>query len=278
MLFEEKLLSLDSSISCASCHRPEFAFADTSAFSPGVNGTLGNRNTPSVMNMLNRPYFFYDGRAATLADQALGPIANPLEMNLAIEEALIRLNSHQLYSRYFKRVFKSEATAENLGQALQAFQETLESGSTPFDRWAKGNPEAMSSDAIAGRQIFMNKGKCFDCHFGPDFTGDEFRNIGLFDDKSWNDPGRFSITKDSSDLGRFKTPGLRNVAVTAPYMHNGRFKTLEEVIEFYDQPRAFVPEAIQTDSIMSQPLMLSNLEKKQLLAFLEALTEERYSR
>jgi cytochrome c peroxidase len=278
LLFEEKMLSLDSSISCASCHRPEFAFADTSALSPGVGGQLGNRNTPSAMNMLSRPYFFYDGRAATLAEQALGPIANPVEMNLPVDQALKRLNNHLLYKRAFQKIYRSEANAANLGDALQAFQETLESGRTPFDRWVKGDSTALSTDAVAGRQVFMNKGKCFDCHFGPDFTGDEFRNIGLYNGKEWNDTGRFAITKDSSDLGKFKTPGLRNVAVTGPYMHNGSFKTLKEVIDFYDQPDAFVPDALQIDSLMKEPLVLSSIEKRQLLAFLESLTEDRYAK
>ncbi len=278
LLFEEKMLSLDSSISCASCHRSEFAFADTSVLSPGVGGKLGNRNTPSAMNMLSRPYFFYDGRAATLAEQALAPIANPVEMNLPVDQALARLNSHPLYKGYFKKIYKSEATSANLGDALKAFQETLESGSTPFDRWMKGDSTALSPDAVAGRQVFMNKGKCFDCHFGPDFTGDEFRNIGLYNGKEWNDTGRFAITKDSSDLGKFKTPGLRNIAVTGPYMHNGSFKTLKEVIDFYDQPDAFVPDALQIDSLMKEPLVLSSIEKRQILAFLEALTEDRYAK
>lgn len=122
----------------------------------------------------------------------------------------------------------------------------------------------------------MKKGKCFDCHFSPDFTGDEFRNIGLFNGKNLNDAGRFAISKDSLDLGKFKVPGLRNIAVTAPYMHNGMFKTLEEVIDYYDQPNRLMPDAIGRDTLLAQPLNLSLEEKADLKAFLEALTDDRF--
>jgi len=131
---------------------------------------------------------------------------------------------------------------------------------------------------VRGREVFMNKGKCFDCHFSPDFTGDEFRNVGLYTGKErFADSGRFEITKDSADLGKFKVPGLRNVAVTAPYMHNGMFKTLEEVIEFYDQPDKFVTGSINRDTLV-RPLNLTPQEKSDLKAFLEALTDQRFLR
>jgi cytochrome c peroxidase len=136
----------------------------------------------------------------------------------------------------------------------------------------------MSDDAVKGREIFMQKGKCFDCHFSPDFTGDEFRNIGLYNEKNFNDKGRFGQTLNPQDLGKFKVPGLRNVAVTAPYMHNGQFKTLREVIDYYDNPDAFVPNSINRDSLLARPLGLSEEEKSQLLAFLQALTDDRYNR
>ncbi|MBA3899094.1 MAG: cytochrome-c peroxidase, partial [Bacteroidetes bacterium] len=222
-LFFDPILSKDYSISCASCHKPEFAFADNIAFSFGVDSAFTLRNTPSVMNVSAFSSFFWDGRAKTLEEQALMPIEHPGEMDLPIEEALQRLNSHKEYQKLFKKIFKSPATKENLGKAMAAFQLTLETGKTPFDRWMDGDDNAMSAAAINGRKIFHEKAKCFDCHFGPDFTGDEVKNIGLFDGQDFNDKGRFVITNDSSDLGKFKTSGLRNIALTAPYMHNGMF-------------------------------------------------------
>ena len=131
----------------------------------------------------------------------------------------------------------------------------------------------MSESAVRGRVVFMNKGKCFDCHFTPDFTGDEFRNIGLFNGSTLNDTGRYGVTKIESDKGKFKVPGLRNVALTAPYMHNGQFKTLKEVIDYYDRPDDFKLHSIGRDSLLNKPLDLTPTEKEDLEAFLHALTE-----
>ena len=135
----------------------------------------------------------------------------------------------------------------------------------------------MSTAAIRGREVFMSKkAKCFDCHFSPDFTGDEFRNIGLFDKNQFLDKGRFEVTKDSADLGKFKVPGLRNVAVTPPYMHNGMFSTLEEVVEYYDNPTKFVAHSINADSLLQKPLGLTVQEKSDLVEFMKALTDFRF--
>ena len=137
-------------------------------------------------------------------------------------------------------------------------------------------PGGMNESAVRGRMVFLNKGKCFDCHFGPDFTVDEFRNIGLYDGEGYNDRGRFEITKDSTDLGKFKVPGLRNIAVTAPYMHDGSFKTLREVIDYYDRPTDFVAHSINQDPLLSEPLNLTEQEKVDLENFLIALTDDRF--
>jgi cytochrome c peroxidase len=276
-LFFDPLLSKDTSISCASCHRPEFAFADTVAFSLGVDGQLGTRNTPSSMNMLSRPYFFYDGRAGTIEEQVLMPIHNPIEMDLSISELLIRLNNSD-YLAAFQAIYGTNPDSSTLGAALGAFVFSLESpGNSPFDEWMKGNTNAMTPEQIKGREIFNEKAKCFDCHFGPDFTGDEFRNIGLFNaSDSLKDIGRFEHTQDSSDLGKLKVPGLRNIAKTAPYMHNGMFSTLEEVVDYYDDPTQFVHGAINTDTLLQEPLNLSQTEKDYLVQFLHALTDSTY--
>jgi cytochrome c peroxidase len=278
-LFKDPILSADNTISCASCHRPEFAFADTARLSTGVGGALGVRNTPSVMNMAARPYFFYDGRAATLEEQVFHPIRNPIEMNLTVEKAIEKVRLHRDYPRWFKKMYGRKPDSASIGRAIAAFIRSLESpGDTAFDLWIndKDTAQLMSAAAIRGRQIFMNKAKCFDCHFTPDFTGDAFRNVGLYNGKENSDVGRFAITKDSADLGKMKVPGLRNVAHTAPFMHDGRFKTLREVVDFYDNPQQFVPDAINIDTLLQKPLGLTEDEKKDVVSFLHALTDARF--
>ncbi|WP_165836461.1 cytochrome-c peroxidase [Taibaiella soli] len=277
MLFFDPILSRDSSISCGSCHRPEFAFADTVPFSKGVHGHLGKRNAPSVMNMSDRSSFFWDGRAATLAEQALFPIADTNEMNLPVITAVKRLNQSKKYRNLFYSIFKQLPNKHNLGLALAAFEKTLETSNTPNDRWIADLPNGMTEQQVRGRDIFRVKGKCFECHFSPDFTGDEFRSIGLFNGKQWNDSGRYMITHNVADISKFKVLGLRNVAMTAPYMHDGSFKTLREVIDYYNDPQAFIGDGLNRDSVLSKPLGLTEQEKQDLEAFLHALTDDRFA-
>ncbi len=275
-LFFDKILSLDESISCASCHNPKFAFADSTALSEGVGDSLGTRNAPGVMNMAARPYFFYDGRAASLEEQALGPITNPVEMHLSYGEAIHRVQNKEEYQKLFLKVLGELPDSANILHVIAEFERSLESdGSSPFDRWMAGDEDAMTESQKRGHAIFLEKGKCFECHFSPDFTGDEFRNIGLYDGVNLTDKGRFDVTKDSSDLGKFKVPGLRNVALTGPYMHDGRFKTLREVIDFYDDFRPFVQNPINIDTLMIAPLHLTEQEKIDLEHFLISLTDEK---
>jgi cytochrome c peroxidase len=277
LLFFDPILSGDSTISCASCHKPEFAFADTVALSKGINGHLTERNTPSAMNVTGRTKLFWDGRAATLEEQALAPIVHPNEMGLTLTEATKRLNQNEFYRKSFKKIFKSEASIVNLAKALAAFERSLETQNSPFDKFIQNNDKnAISESAQRGRMIFIEKARCFECHFGPDFTGDDFSNIGLYNGKDLNDPGRFAITKDSAYLGNFKTPGLRNVALTAPYMHNGMFKTLREVIDYYDKPDDFVKGSLNRDELLRRPLNLTEQEKADLEEFLKSLTDERF--
>lgn len=277
LLFFDPLLSKDRTISCASCHKPEFAFADNVPLSFGVDSSLGTRNTPSAMNMGARTLFFHDGRAGSLEEQALGPIENPVEMDVPVSEVVRRLNEDPEYSKFFKKIFGKKADSENLSQAIAAFERTLETSDTPFDRFMNGDENAISESAKRGQVIFNEKAKCFDCHFGPDFTGDDFRNIGLFNGKDLNDSGRYVVTRDPSDLGRFKVPGLRNITVTAPYMHNGMFKTLREVIEFYNDPKQFVKESVNIDTLLMKPLRLTAQEMQDLEEFLETLTDDRFT-
>jgi len=274
LLFFDTALSKDQSISCASCHNPKFAFADSIAFSKGINETIGIRNTPSIMNMAFRPYFFYDGRAATLQEQILIPIENPIEMHLPYAEAVKRISDKKDYQTYFKSIYNTPPDSTNILNAITAFIQSLESnGSAPHDVWVHGDETILTESQKRGHTIFTEKGKCFDCHFGPDFTGDEFRNIGLYDEQEFNDKGRFEITKDSSDLGKFKVPGLRNITLTAPYMHNGMFQTLEEVIDYYDNPYETVKNPINIDTLLLKPLHLTEQEKTDLLNFMQSFTD-----
>lgn len=198
-------------------------------------------------------------------------------MNLPLSVAIDRLKHHKQYDAFFVKLFKRRATIEDMTTAIAAYETSLETADTPFDDFMAGiDTLSFSESAKRGRAIFNVKAKCFDCHFGPDFTADLFRNIGLFNGKDLNDSGRYAVTKKAEDIGRFKTPGLRNAAVTAPYMHNGMFKTLREVIEYYNTPDKFVTNSINRDTSLSKPLNLSEEEKKDLENFLLSLTDRRF--
>lgn len=276
-LFFEPMLSADRTLSCASCHIPAFGFADTVAFSKGVNGHKGLRNAQSCANMNERSIFFYDGRAATLEEQVRFPIEDSNEMGLPINEAVQRLRANKNYVLWFKKLYGEPPTEKSLKAAIATFERTLETSKTPFDRYMAGDENAISDAAKRGRELFMgSKAKCFDCHFSPDFTGDEFRNIGLYDEKTYKDKGRYAITHKPEDLGKFKVPGLRNVAITAPYMHNGMFRTLREVIEYYDDPYKTVASPINIDTLVQKPLGLTTQEKDDIEQFLLTLTDDRF--
>ncbi|MBL0100393.1 MAG: cytochrome-c peroxidase [Saprospiraceae bacterium] len=276
-LFFDPILSRDSTISCASCHKPTLAFADSLAISPGVAGVLGRRNAPSVMNMASRGEFFYDGRAKSLRDQVHFPVEDPAEMDISFTNAVDRVRKNTTYNFLFRNIYGEEPNHINVADAISMFEESLETSDTEFDAWMADNPNQMGESAIRGRTVFMSeRAKCFDCHFSPDFTGDEFRNIGLYDGKKYTDKGRFEITKKSEDLGKFKVPGLRNVAITGPYMHDGSFKSLEDVIEYYSNPYKFVVAPINMDSLMIHPIHFTQKEKEDLKAFLISLTDKRF--
>ncbi len=273
-LFFEKAFSKDYSISCASCHQPDHGFADTLNFSIGVDGKRGKRNSPSVMNMASRNAFFYDGRAKSLEDQVHFPVQDPLEMNFDLKKVAKRLNKDNKYSAWFKKIFNEKATEKNIATAIADYERTLETTNTRFDNYMNDKLPSMTDAQIRGRTLFMSKkAKCFDCHFTPDFTADEFKNIGLFDERQFTDKGRYDVTKTEADLGKFKVPGLRNVALTSPYMHNGMFNTLEEVVEYYSNPYKFVPKPLNIDTLLVKPLNLTSEEKSDLVAFMKALTD-----
>ncbi|MBK6362805.1 MAG: cytochrome-c peroxidase [Saprospiraceae bacterium] len=276
-LFFDPVLSLDSTLSCASCHVPELAFADSVAISPGVGGVLGRRNAPSVMNIASREILFFDGRAANLEEQVHFPIEDPMEMNLKMGELVTRLKKNKNYNLWFRNIFSEEPNEKNIAKAIAAFEESLETDDSLFDQYMSGDKTKLSESAKRGRKLFIGeKAKCFDCHFGPDFTGDEFKNVGLYDEKRYFDKGRYEATKNPADIGKFKVPGLRNVAVTGPYMHDGSFKTLREVIDYYDDPYKVVKNPINIDTLLLKPLNLTEEEKVDLESFLNALTDSRF--
>ena len=193
--------------------------------------------------------------------------------------AVQRLNQHKEYRKLFQKIYHSAPTEALLKKSIADFERTLESTFTKFDRYMQRDTHEFNASEKRGHKLFMSdRAKCFDCHFSPDFTGDEFKNIGLYDDVTFTDKGRYEITKKEEDLGRFKVPGLRNVALTAPYMHNGMFKTLREVIDYYDNPYATVAHPINMDSLVMQPLHLTEQEKTDLENFLRTLSDRRYER
>ena len=278
-LFFDPIISKTGKISCASCHKEEFAFADTFAVSLGVRNQKGVRNTPSAMNMKLQVAFFWDGRANTLEQQALMPIENPIEMDLPVKTAVWRLNNSKTYKKLFQAIFNKVPDQYNLAKALAEFERTLETSDSPLDDWLlNDNERAVSESAKRGYALFNGtKAKCVQCHFGADFNNVEFRSIGLYDGKILNDSGRAAITKRNADIGKFKIGALRNVAITAPYMHNGMFKTLREVIDYYNDPDKIVPHAIGRDTLLSKPMNLTEQEKTDLESFMVALTDKRFS-
>lgn len=277
LLFFDSILSRGNQISCASCHKPQFAFADNVSFSFGVDSAKGGRNTPSVMNMTSRNFYFHDGRAETLEEQAGGPMENPMEMDIPLSYAVEKLNKHKQFRQFFIKIFGHTADKKSLVDAISAFERTLETNNSAFDNYMnETDTTKFSASEKRGQKIFNVKGKCFDCHFGPDFTNDDFKNIGLFNGKDLNDSGRFIITRNPKDIGRFKVPGLRNIAMTAPYMHNGMHKTLKEVIDYYNTPDKFISNSVNRDTLLAKPLGLTEQDKKDLEAFLFSLTDKRF--
>lgn len=275
-LFFDPRLSKNNKISCATCHKPEFAFADTSAVSLGVENRSGKRNTPSSMNMNSREIFFYDGRAKTLEEQATFPIQDHNEMDILLDGAIKRIAENKFYEKLFLKIYNQKPTKDNILNAIAEFERSLESTS-PFDKWMKGDETAISASAKRGHKLFIDpKNRCFECHFTPDFTGDEFKNIGLFDGKKYNDSGRYLITKIKSDLGKFKVPGLRNVAVTGPYMHDGSFKSLKDVIRYYNDIYKTIPNPINEDSLVKTRMNLTEENISDIENFLISLTDPKF--
>jgi cytochrome c peroxidase len=259
-LYFDPRLSADDTISCASCHDPKKGWSNAEQFATGVGGKKGGRNAPSVINSAYYTFQFWDGRAKTLEEQALGPIQNPIEMNLTLEKAVEKLNAVPGYREQFQKVFGTEATSDGIAKAIAAFERTVLSGDAPYDRFKAGDQSALSEAAQRGMKLFFGKANCSACHSGANFSDSAFHNIGYDSD----DVGRVAISKLPGDTGAMKTPTLRDIAKTAPYMHNGGLKTLEEVVAHYNRGGNGNP--YQDEEIY--PLKLTDAEMADLVTFL----------
>lgn len=288
MLFYEKALSKDGSIACADCHQQKDGFSDIRQFSLGVGDLEGKRQAMPVFNLAwHNNGMFWDGRSQLVRDQALKPIQDPLEMNETLENVVAKLSAMKTYRDQFIRTFGDDTiTSERIGLAIEQFEFTMISNNSKFDQFQKGEVLLTESEE-RGRILFFQEldpflgqkgGECFHCHGGFNFTNDQYMNNGLDADAGFTDLGRFTVTNDPVDKARFKVPSLRNVALTPPYMHDGRFSTLEEVIEHY---ATGVKQSSTLDELMFhnvEPggLQLTAEDKADLIAFLKTLTDERF--
>lgn len=303
-LFNDKRLSLDDSVSCATCHDPKHAFTDGKTTSVGIKNQAGQRNSPTVLNALFNATQFWDGRAATLEDQAILPILNPIEMGMPNADAVVaKAKGLPEYPDIFQKVYGRELNAKDLAAAIAAFERTKYSGNARFDRYLRGDSKALSASEQRGWAVFNGKGRCNSCHAGnavsPLFSDQKFHNIGIAAHKQdftqlalealntvrtgdakqvdelalqtkFSELGRFLVTKNENDVGSFKTPTLRNVGVTGPYMHDGSMVTLWDVIDHYNKGGTANP---YLDGGM-QRLGLTETEIDDLVAFLFALTSD----
>lgn len=304
-LYFDARLSADGTVSCASCHHPDEGYARHTQFGVGINGQMGGRNSPVSYNRILSGAQFWDGRADSLEAQAVGPIANPIEMGNTHEKCVETLKGIEGYALQFEKIFPGEGvTIGNVGKAIASFERAIVSGPSAYDLYEplrtfeaankddlqdlealkKDDPELfeqyeklkaasaakpMSDEAKRGRELFFSdKANCTACHAGANFTDEKYHNLGVGMDKEKPDLGRFEVTKDDKDKGAFKTPTVRNIELTAPYMHDGSQATLEEVVEWY--AKGGHPNPTLSDKV--KKLELSDQDKKDLVAFMKALT------
>jgi len=295
MLFFDRRLSGDGTMSCATCHIPEMGFSDGQAISLSYPTTKNWRNSPTLINVAFSKFLFHDGRAETLEDQALFPMMSSFEMNQNLDFVEEEIRSVPEYLAFFKETFGTDdVTRERMAMAIAAFERTLISRNAPLDIYLNGNKEALSAEAKMGYEIFIGKGKCAECHYGINLIDDKFHALSVPEHPEFQadprvaatrrfvaklnhyedfrnlqeDPGRYLITKDKNDWRAFKTPTLRDISKTGPYMHNGVFETLDEVIDFFDQGGGPGNTALK-------PLSLNKAEKQALKIFLvETLSGE----
>jgi len=276
-LFYEKKLSANNDMSCASCHSQEFSFSDSAQFSVGVEGELGGRQAMSIVNLAWDELFFWDGRAFSLEDQAFGPVVNPVELNETWPNVVAKLQADTNYPPLFERAFGTTTIDSVLvTSAIAQFERTLVSFDSDFDRFSYGNEtDVLNEEEMLGFDLFFGEAECVHCHAGPLLNDPTFRNNGL--DDTFADLGYGAITGNSSDDGKFKVSTLRNVAESSPYMHDGRFETLEEVIEHYNS--GVIGDSPNLDPEMehfAEGLDLTDEEKAALVAFLKTLSDDHF--
>ena len=267
-LFFDKRLSSDQSLSCAGCHDPEKGFSNGKQFGVGVGGALGSRNVPTILNRLFGRSQFWDGRAVSLEAQALGPLFAEKEMAMNPDLLQERLSADSEYLLLFSEIFDASPSPDLVAAAIAAYERTLITGSTAFDRYEwGGDKNALSPSAKRGLTLFRGKARCNTCHTGTNFSDEKFHNLGVDVASGKADPGSMAVTGLPEDQGKFKTPTLRNLALTGPYMHDGSLASLQEVIDYYDRGCEANPNLDK--EIL--PLQLSDEEKADLGAFLESL-------
>jgi len=270
-LYFDGRLSKNNAISCAFCHNPVAGFADPNQTSVGVGGKRGGRQAPTVYNTAFNPFQFWDGRAGSLEEQAIGPIHNPIEMAETHENVVKKLSKIKGYREQFQTALGTGVNIQGIAEAIAAYERTIISTNSAFDKFVLGDPKAMGDEAQRGMAVFKGKGRCILCHNDSNFTDNQFHNTGVPQvGPMKEDLGRYYVTRRNADKGAFKTPTLRSLTETPPYMHDGAFKTLEEVVEFYDKggnPNPNLDPRIK-------PLGLAPQEKTDLIAFLKALTGE----
>lgn len=286
-LFFDPLLSGSNQISCSSCHDPQTSFADHLTVPIGNDHLQGSRNTPSLLNVSARKTFFWDGRAGSLEEQALSPIEAHHEMDLRLEELVPKLKAIEGYQEMFEEAYgKKDPSLEEITHALAEFQRTLQSRRSRFDEFLDGNYKAMSDQEIRGMHLFRTKARCMNCHHGQFLTDEDFHNIGLtYYKRKYEDLGRYDVTKNPDDVGKFRTPSLRDVMNTAPYMHNGLFPNIIGVLNIYNsgmhminptaEQKAADPMYPVTDPLLKK-LDLTKDEIQDIASFLQAVTATTY--
>ncbi|MGC6457949.1 MAG: cytochrome-c peroxidase [Akkermansiaceae bacterium] len=279
-LFHDTILSIDGTVSCAACHVPEFAFGDDVDRSRGFEGRLGERNSPPLFNLAWKPYFFLDGRTGTVREQVLEPIQNHLEMAANLQRVLSRLNRSRSYRKDFEEAYGSgPITKRTLSLALENYLLTIVSRDSKYDRFKAGQ-EKLTALEKRGHDLFFTRHQkggagCFECHSGPNFTDYEFRNNGLSPDEDLMDKGRFKVTGKPADEWRFGTPSLRNIAITSPYMHDGRYRKLKDAVTHYQN--SLHKTRTLDGKLKASGLALSEKDLDALVAFLETLTDPQFS-
>jgi cytochrome c peroxidase len=270
-LFRDRDLSRDGTLSCAVCHDPARAFANNRVVASGPGGPAVRRNVPTLINRVYGESFFWDGRAASLEQQVVQPLLNPSEMAMTPDAVIATARRDRGYSRQVLAAFGRAPQMDDVARALASYVRTIRSGNSRYDRFRTGMEAALTQQEQRGMRVFFGAGRCGSCHAGPNLTDERFHNTGVsFRDGVMLDPGRFIVTGIAADRGAFKTPTLREVARTAPYMHDGSVATLDQVVEYYDRGGNATPGL---DAIL-RPIGLTQEDKRALVAFLRGLSGE----